>query len=104
MHYIISSITYLQYCVISDRPKLRAWQLVFMLLSPQNSKESISVNLVLFLKLSVWLSRDKCVRHTISRLLHIVNVNSMAAPRKELSKDLKEVVVTLYLHVSGLPD
>ena len=51
-------------------------------------------------ELSMWLSRDKCTRHTIYRMLVNVHVNSMAAPRKLLRKDVKEVVVTLYL--SGL--
>ena len=46
----------------------------------------MSVNLVLFFKLFMWLSRDKCTRHTIYRLLRIVNVNNMAAPVKENRK------------------
>ena len=42
----------------------------------------------------MWLSRDKFTRHTINRLLRIVNVNSMAAPGKELRKDVKKDVFT----------
>ena len=44
----------------------------------------------------MWLSRDRCTRHRISRLLSKVNVNNMATPRKELSNDVKEVIVSLF--------
>jgi DNA-directed RNA polymerase specialized sigma24 family protein len=52
------------------------------------------------LMLSMWLSCDRSTLHRISRLLSKKNVKNMATSRKELSNDVKEVIVSLFL--SGL--
>ena len=55
----------------------------------------MSVSVVLFFKLFMWLSRDKCTGHTIYPPLCIVN-DIMAASRKVFSNEMKEVVSSLY--------
>ena len=78
---------HVQYCAISDRRKSRAWYLLFISAYFYRCffkkwKASMSEIFVLFLILSMWLSRDRCTRHRISRLLSKVNVNNKATPRR----------------------